>query len=167
MVSVAQLPAEQLGVLLEIDAVDRRVGRKPGPLDNDEVEPVAKAHTLARPRRATSGDTPVDEHDTFHKRYPREVTKFGEIAMITVFPLLQTRIARLVCSRAMEPSPRPTFSPAGAGAMLATTTTVSIGVGSLIGFAAGNWGFGALGGAVVGVPAGAYAVYRRYRGYFT
>lgn len=67
---------------------------------------------------------------------------------------------------AMEPWQRPTFSPAGAGGLLLSTTAASIGVGSLIGWAAGNWGFGALGGAVVGIPAGSVAVFRRYRGYF-
>jgi len=79
-----------------------------------------------------------------------------------VFPLLQTRIARLVCSRAMEPSPRPTFSPAGAGGLLLSTTAASIGLGSLVGWAAGNWTYGALGGAIVGVPAGVAVVYRTY-----
>jgi hypothetical protein len=86
--------------------------------------------------------------------------------MITVFPLLQTSIAGLVCSRAMEPSPRPTFNPAGAGGLLAATTAASIGIGSLVGWAAGNWTYGALGGALVGVPAGVAAVYRTYGGAF-
>ncbi len=66
----------------------------------------------------------------------------------------------------MEPAPRNTFQPAAAGALLAGTTTAGIGVGALIGWAAGSVGLGALGGAVVGIPAGVYAVYRRYRGYF-
>jgi hypothetical protein len=43
----------------------------------------------------------------------------------------------------MEPSPRSTFEPAGAGARL-----------------------GILGGAFVGVPAGVFAVYKRYRDTF-
>jgi F0F1-type ATP synthase assembly protein I len=61
-------------------------------------------------------------------------------------------------------SPRQTFDPAGAGAVLLTATAVCIGVGALIGWAAGSFGLGILGGAVVGVPAGIVAVYRRYRG---
>ena len=65
--------------------------------------------------------------------------------------------------RPMEPSPRPTFSPAGAGGLLVATTAATIGVGSLIGWAAGKWAYGALGGAVVGLPAGVTAVYKRYR----
>jgi hypothetical protein len=64
---------------------------------------------------------------------------------------------------AMEPSNRPTFEPAGAGMLLAATTTASVGVGALIGWAAGSLGYGILAGAVVGVPAGITAVYFRYR----
>jgi F0F1-type ATP synthase assembly protein I len=64
---------------------------------------------------------------------------------------------------AMEPTSRPTFQPAGAGMLLAATTAASIGVGALIGWLAGNVGYGVLGGAIVGVPAGVTAVYLRYR----
>jgi hypothetical protein len=67
----------------------------------------------------------------------------------------------------MEPARRSTFEPAGAGALLGSVTAAGVGVGALVGWAAGSVGLGALGGAVVGIPAGAYAVYRRYRGYFT
>lgn len=67
----------------------------------------------------------------------------------------------------MEPHPRPSFHPAGAGALLTGTTGAGVGVGALIGWAAGSWPLGALGGAVVGIPAGVVAVYFRYRGYFT
>lgn len=67
----------------------------------------------------------------------------------------------------MEPSSRSSFQPAGAGALLAGTTAAGVGVGALIGWAAGSAGLGALGGAMAGVPAGVFAVYRRYRGFFT
>ena len=67
----------------------------------------------------------------------------------------------------MEPSERQTFEPAGAGALLAGTTLAGVGVGALLGWAAGSAGLGAVAGAVVGIPAGVFAVYRRYRGYFT
>jgi hypothetical protein len=67
----------------------------------------------------------------------------------------------------VEPAPRQTFELAGAGAVLGGTTAACIGVGALIGWAVGSVGLGALGGAVVGIPGGALAVYRRYRGYFT
>jgi F0F1-type ATP synthase assembly protein I len=64
---------------------------------------------------------------------------------------------------AMEQPPRATFEPAGAGMLLAAATASSIGVGALIGWMAGNVGYGILGGAIVGVPAGVTAVYFRYR----
>jgi hypothetical protein len=67
----------------------------------------------------------------------------------------------------MEPSPRQSLDPAGAGAVLVGTTAVSIGTGALIGWGAGAWAIGALVGAVVGIPAGVFAVYRRYRGVFS
>jgi hypothetical protein len=47
--------------------------------------------------------------------------------------------------------------------LLAATTAASVGVGALIGWVAGNAGYGILGGAVVGVPAGIAVVYFRYR----
>ena len=61
-------------------------------------------------------------------------------------------------------SPRQTFDPAGAGAVLFGATGACIGAGALIGWAVGSTGLGVLGGAVVGIPAGIAAVYRRYRG---
>jgi hypothetical protein len=63
----------------------------------------------------------------------------------------------------MEPAPRATFQPAGAGMLLAATTAAAVGIGALVGWAAGSIGYGILGGAVVGVPAGITAVYFRYR----
>jgi hypothetical protein len=66
----------------------------------------------------------------------------------------------------MESSPRPSFQPAGAGALLAGTTAAGLGLGTLLGWAAGSWQLGALGGALVGVPAGVAAVYYRYRDAF-
>jgi len=67
----------------------------------------------------------------------------------------------------MEPAPRQSLQPAGAGALLLGTTAAGVGLGALIGWAGGSWSLGALGGAVAGIPAGVFAVYRRYRGYFT
>ena len=67
----------------------------------------------------------------------------------------------------MEPSPRQTFDPAGAGAVLVGTTAGSLGVGAIVGWVAGSWPIGALIGAVVGIPAGIFAVYRRYRDAFS
>jgi len=63
----------------------------------------------------------------------------------------------------MEPSQRASFEPAGAGALLGGVTLVCIGLGALIGWAAGSIGLGILGGAFVGIPLGVFVVYRRYR----
>ena len=67
----------------------------------------------------------------------------------------------------MERAPRESLDPAGAGAVLLGTTVAGIGVGALVGWLAGAWPIGALVGALVSIPAGIFAVYRRYRGYFT
>jgi F0F1-type ATP synthase assembly protein I len=66
----------------------------------------------------------------------------------------------------MEPVGRQSFPPVEAGAFLITLTLVAIALGALVGWAAGSTGMGILVGAVLGVPAGVFAVYRRYRGYF-
>jgi hypothetical protein len=58
---------------------------------------------------------------------------------------------------------RAKFDPAGAGIVLATVTASCIGVGALIGWGAGNVGYGVLCGAIAGVPAGVGAVYWQYR----
>ncbi len=64
---------------------------------------------------------------------------------------------------AMPPSPRSSFEPAGAGALLGGVTAASVGLGALVGWAAGSVGLGILGGAFVGIPAGVFTVYKRYR----
>jgi hypothetical protein len=51
--------------------------------------------------------------------------------------------------------------------VLAGTLVACASAGALVGWAAGSAGDGALGGVVVGLPAGVFAVYRRFRGYFT
>ena len=66
----------------------------------------------------------------------------------------------------MEPSPRSSFEPAGAGALLGGVTAGSVGVGALVGWLAGSVGYGILVGAFVGIPAGVFAVYKRYRDAF-
>jgi hypothetical protein len=67
----------------------------------------------------------------------------------------------------MQGTPRSNFQPAEAGAVLAGTVGACAGGGALIGWAAGELAYGALGGVIVGIPAGVFAVYRRYRGYFS
>ncbi len=51
--------------------------------------------------------------------------------------------------------------------MLVGTTAGGIAVGALVGWAAGSSTVGALVGAILGIPAGVFAVYRRYRGVFS
>jgi F0F1-type ATP synthase assembly protein I len=67
----------------------------------------------------------------------------------------------------MQAASPSSFQPAAAGALLATTTGAGIGAGALVGWAAGSVVLGILIGAIMGVPAGIFAVYRRYRGFFT
>jgi len=51
--------------------------------------------------------------------------------------------------------------------VLAGTVGLCGGAGALAGWAAGNAGYGALAGVAVGLPAGVFAVYRRFKGYFS
>ena len=64
----------------------------------------------------------------------------------------------------MEPGSRQTFEPAGAGGILIGVTAAAVAIGALVGWALDSLGIGCLIGAVVGIPAGIYSVYRRYRG---
>ena len=54
--------------------------------------------------------------------------------------------------------------PLSAGALLAGVLFVCVGLGALLGLAAGSLGAGIAIGAVIGIPASILAVYRRYRG---
>ena len=67
----------------------------------------------------------------------------------------------------MQASSRSSFQPAEAGAILAGTVGACGGAGALAGWAAGATGYGTLAGVVVGLPAGVFAVYRRFKGYFS
>ena len=60
-------------------------------------------------------------------------------------------------------SQRTQFDPLGAGALLLTVLVVCVGVGALIGLAAGSIGYGVAAGALIGVPASVAAVVVRYR----
>jgi F0F1-type ATP synthase assembly protein I len=66
----------------------------------------------------------------------------------------------------MEPVAPRTFPPVEAGTLLILVTGLGVGAGALIGWAAGSFAVGLIIGAVVGLPAGVVAVYRRYRDYF-
>jgi hypothetical protein len=67
----------------------------------------------------------------------------------------------------MEPVAPRSFPPLEAGTLLILVTSIAVGAGALIGWAVGSFGPGLIVGAVVGLPAGVIAVYRRYRGYFS
>jgi F0F1-type ATP synthase assembly protein I len=67
----------------------------------------------------------------------------------------------------MEPVAPRSFPPIEAGTLLILVTLVGVGAGALIGWAVGSFGPGLIVGAVIGLPAGVIAVYRRYRGYFS
>ncbi len=62
----------------------------------------------------------------------------------------------------MEPSPRPTFSLAGAGMTLIGATAAVIILATLVGWAFGSAAWGFLVGAILGIPAGVAAVIRQY-----
>jgi len=63
----------------------------------------------------------------------------------------------------MEPRPTPNLSLAGAGSVLIGSTLAVIAVGILIGWLAGSTAWGFLIGAIVGIPAGVFMTYKRYR----
>jgi hypothetical protein len=73
----------------------------------------------------------------------------------------------LLLSPRMQGNPRPSFQPAEAGAVLAGTVGGCGGAGALVGWAAGNAGYGALAGVMIGIPAGVFAVYLRFKDYFS
>jgi len=67
----------------------------------------------------------------------------------------------------MEPVAPRSFPPVEAGTLLAVVTLVGLGAGALVGWAAGSFALGLIIGGVIGIPAGIFAVYRRYRHYFS
>lgn len=87
------------------------------------------------------------------------------VSGVTKYPLVDR--PTLVFSPRMQGTLRSSFQPVEAGAVLAGTMGVCGGAGALAGWAAGNTGYGALAGVVVGLPAGVFAVYRRFKGYFS
>jgi hypothetical protein len=66
----------------------------------------------------------------------------------------------------MEPVGRQSFPPAEAGAFLIGVILALVAVGALVGWDARSLGVGIQIGAVIGIPAATFAVYRRYRGAF-
>ena len=68
----------------------------------------------------------------------------------------------LLFSPRMQGTTSPQFNAAGAGGVLLAVLAVCIGIGVLVGWAAGSGAIGALFGAVVGILGGIAAVYARY-----
>ena len=58
---------------------------------------------------------------------------------------------------------RTSFDPLGAGALLLAVLVACVGVGALVGWAAGSVGGGVAIGSVIGIPAAIATVYRTYR----
>jgi hypothetical protein len=61
---------------------------------------------------------------------------------------------------------RTSLDPLGAGALLTGVLFACVGIGALVGYAAGSLGIGVAIGSVIGIPAAIFTVYRRYRGAF-
>ena len=68
----------------------------------------------------------------------------------------------LLFSPRMQGTTSPQFNAAGAGGVLLAVLAACIGIGVLLGWAAGSGAIGALFGAVVGILGGIAAVYLRY-----
>lgn len=66
----------------------------------------------------------------------------------------------------MEPQSRPSLQYAEAGGVLVGVLFACVALGLLFGWLAGSAGIGILIGAVVGLPAAIYTVYRLYRNVF-
>ena len=67
----------------------------------------------------------------------------------------------------MQPAAHEPFPPIEAGALLVTITAVVIAVCTLAGWLFGSFTAGLVVGALLGIPVGIFAVYRRYRSYFS
>ena len=61
---------------------------------------------------------------------------------------------------------RQTFDPLGAGGVLLGVLVACVGIGALVGWAAGSVGAGIAIGSVIGIPLSIFAVYRTYRNAF-
>jgi len=77
------------------------------------------------------------------------------------------RGSNMLFSPRMQAASRSSFQPVEAGAILAGTTGMCAAGGALVGWGFGSTGIGVLAGVVVGIPTGVFAVYRRFKGYFS
>jgi len=82
------------------------------------------------------------------------------VSGVTKYPLVHD--STLLFSPRMQGTTPTQFSAAGAGGVLLAVLAACVGIGALIGWAAGSGAIGALLGAVFGILGGIFAVYRRY-----
>ena len=57
---------DELRIHLEVDPLDGRIRREPGPADNDELEPLFEGE-LRAPGRLASDDTAMHEYEALHR----------------------------------------------------------------------------------------------------
>jgi hypothetical protein len=101
-------------------------------------------------------------------------TKFPPEAPVSSQPrrlaVSRTRVRLLGSAvRGMMPfaiADRPTFDPLSAGGLLLGVLVACVGLGALVGWAAGSTGIGIAIGSVVGIPLAILTVYRAFRGAF-
>jgi hypothetical protein len=65
MVARLEQIGDQSAVRIEVDPVDRRIGREPGPVEDEEFEAI-RERALSRPRSAATDDAAVDEDEALH-----------------------------------------------------------------------------------------------------
>lgn len=65
VIAWAEEACNEAGVIVEIDTFNRRVWRKAGTVEDQELEPLAEWQ-LTAPGRTSANDAPVDEHEPLH-----------------------------------------------------------------------------------------------------
>ncbi len=98
-----------------------------------------------------------------HERDARPFSQDG----FRCYKVASSEGSNLLFSPRMQPASRSSFQPVEAGAILAGTTGMCAAGGALVGWGLGSTGLGVLGGVIVGIPTGVFAVYRRFKGYFS
>jgi hypothetical protein len=71
VITEAEQACDEFRVLLEVNAVYRRIRRKAGTVEDQELELLAQ-WKLSAPGRTSSNDASVDKHEPFHAAILRE-----------------------------------------------------------------------------------------------
>ena len=66
MISWYEEVRDELRIRLEVDAIDRWIGREAGTLDDDELEALGE-RALRGPRPSRADDASVDEDEPLHR----------------------------------------------------------------------------------------------------